>query len=86
MTIMVRDSHSLKEKRRIIKSLKERTRQRFNLSVAEIGGEDSWQRCELGITLAGNDSRYVNSVLSKTVNFVQHYNQIELIDYQIEVI
>jgi uncharacterized protein YlxP (DUF503 family) len=86
MTFVIRGSHSLKDKRRIIKSFKERARKKFNVSIAEVGSLDSWQQCDFGIAFVANDSKFINSVLSKVVNFSRFFTEMELIDYQIEVL
>jgi uncharacterized protein YlxP (DUF503 family) len=54
---------SLKDKRRIVKSLKDRLHQRFNVSVAEVDHQDSWQRAGLACGVVANDRRHVEEVL-----------------------
>lgn len=63
--IQVFDARSLKEKRRVVKSLKERLRSRFNLSVAETGYQDTWQRAEITAAVVATDRRFAESVLDK---------------------
>ena len=79
------EGRSLKEKRRVIKSIKDRIRAKFNVSVAEIDELDKWQRATLGVASVSNDSRFTNSVLSSVVNFVDGINTVELVDYEIEI-
>ena len=55
---------SLKEKRRILKSLKDRLHNRFNVSVAETSHQDAWQRAELTCCVVATDRRHGQSVLS----------------------
>lgn len=78
-------SRSLKDKRQVIKSLKDRIGNAFNVSVAEVADQDLWQKASLGIAVVSNQSRHANEVLSKVVNFIERDFSIELIDYQIEV-
>jgi hypothetical protein len=78
-------SHSLKEKRRIIKSIKDRVRSKFNVSIAEVDALDSWQWAVIGIACVSNDSGFANSVLSNVVSFVEDMRMAELIDYNIEI-
>lgn len=78
------DSGSLKGKRQVIKSIKDRIRQNYNVSVAEIGGLDLWQKGVLGIACVGNERKYINGVLDKIVGFLQNNHSIELLNYQIE--
>ena len=79
------ESHSLKEKRRIIKSVKDRIRNKFNVSIAEIDAQDKWQWATLGVACVSNDARFVNSVLSKIVDFINNVHLVELVDCEIEI-
>ena len=79
------EGRSLKEKRRVIKSIKDRIRAKFNVSVAEIDELDKWQRATLGVASVSNDPRFANSVLSSVVNFVDGIHTVELVDYEIEI-
>lgn len=80
------DAMSLKDKRRAVKSLKDRIAHRFNVSVAEVGLLDSLRQSELGVALVANDSTFAESCLSKVVNLVRATVKLELLDYYIEVI
>lgn len=82
--LMIRDAHSLKDKRRIIKSLKDRIKNNFNVSVSEVGAQDNIQHCVLGIAMVGNDRRRINGVLSTIVNSLRTFPYAELIDYELE--
>lgn len=79
------ENHSLKEKRRIVKSIKDRVRSKFNVSIAEIGGLDKWQWATLGVACVSNDVRFANSVLSNVVNLISAMRLVELVDYEIEI-
>ena len=50
--IRIHGSHSLKQKRGVVRSITQRVRNRFNLSIAEVGGQDTWQRAALGLCIA----------------------------------
>jgi len=78
-------SHSLKEKRRIVKSIKDRVRSRFNVSIAEVDALDSWQWATIGIACVSNEATFSNSVLSNVVNFIDNMRLAELADYNIEI-
>ena len=80
------ESHSLKEKRMVMRSLKDRLPSRFNVSVAEIGANDKWQMGELGIVTVGNDGRFVCSVMEKVKNFLLMDPRISIVDSDIEII
>ncbi|MFW6330106.1 MAG: DUF503 domain-containing protein [Gemmatimonadota bacterium] len=69
--IQVFDARSLKEKRRVVKSLKERLRARFNVSVAETGHQDTWQRAEITACVVATDRRRAESILDKADRLVE---------------
>ena len=64
-------AHSLKDKRAVIKSLKDRLHNEFNVSVAETGHHDVWQRAELTVCLVAGDRRHAESVLASVDRFVE---------------
>ena len=64
LDISVETSHSLKEKRHVVKSLKDRLRERFNVAVAEIDGLDSWQHAVVAAVTVSNDQAFAEKVLS----------------------
>ncbi len=84
--IAIEDAMSLKDKRRVVKSLKDRIAHRHNISVAEVGALDEHRRSVLGFAMVGNDGRYIEGALSKLVDFVRAVPQVSLIDYQIELL
>ncbi len=65
------EPQSLKEKRRIVKSLKERLRNTFNLSVAETDHQDSWQRAEITACIVATDRRRAESVMDRADGLVE---------------
>lgn len=79
------ESHSLKEKRSVIKSLKDTLRNQFNISITEIDHQDLWQRAILGVALIAPNTRFANQVLSKVVKAVEEDLRVELLDYKIEI-
>jgi uncharacterized protein YlxP (DUF503 family) len=81
------ENHSLKDKRRVLKSLTARIHNRFNVSVAEIDQHDRWQMTSLGIGCVTTSEEHAHQVLSKVVAFIQRERlDAELVDYEIEVI
>lgn len=84
MKLLVRHSTSLKDKRSVVKGLKDRVRQTFNVSVAEVGALDHRQLCVLGVAAIGNSARFVNSSLSNVVSFIRSFRGVELVDYEME--
>lgn len=80
------NSHSLKSKRMILKSIKDRVRNRFNVAVCEIEHHDTWQRAVLGFCTIGNARKYLEGQLNHVINQVEKNREAELIDYGIEMI
>ena len=79
-------SGSLKEKRRVIKSLKERVKNRFNVSVAEVGELDFWQKAVLGIACVANEAGFVNEVLDRVMDFIRRDAQVEVVHHQLQMV
>jgi len=77
-------SGSLKSKRRILKSLKDRLRSKFNVSVAEVGYLDKWQRAVLGTCMIGVDKRYLDGSLQAVLSFVEGIRNVEVTKSRIE--
>ena len=74
----VHGSQSLKAKRGVVRSIVQRVRNRFNVSVAEIGGQDTWQLAVLGITAAGSDETSVRRVLDRVGDFIENLHLAEV--------
>lgn len=72
--------HSLKEKRQIVRRIKERIRNNFEVSVAEVDENDLWQRAVIGVSCVSKDQVHANSILSKIIDKVESDPAIELID------
>ena len=83
--LVLRESHSLKDKRRVLKSLKDTLSNRFNISVAETDEQDVWQSAEIGIAAVGTDGAFVQSVLTTVVNYVRYFGGVELVDSEQEL-
>ena len=83
--LVLRGARSLKDKRRVIKGLKDRLRHKFNVSIAEVEHQDVWQQATLGVAMVGTDGAYVNSVLSKVIDHVRPTAGAELVDYELEM-
>ncbi|MCM8784063.1 MAG: DUF503 domain-containing protein [Candidatus Omnitrophica bacterium] len=86
ISIKIDASHSLKDKRMVLKSLKDRVRNNFNVAVSEIGAQDNWQISRLCIVSVNSDKRCLNSLLCKILEFVHHISGIEVNDYHLEFI
>ncbi len=79
-------NHSLKGKRRIIKSLFGQVRSRFNVAISEVGYHDLWQSAEIGLSAIGNNEPTINSALDKTLDFIERVCVAEIVDSEIEII
>ena len=84
--LYIPDGHSLKAKRQVLLSLKDRLRDKFNVSVAEVGDQDLWQKAVLGIACVANEGAYVNQVLDQAVNLIRSVPAIELVQFRIELL
>jgi uncharacterized protein YlxP (DUF503 family) len=84
--LVLRESRSLKDKRGVVKSIKDKLRSRFNISVAEVGGLSSRQVAELGIAFVSNDGRFIESTLSKVLGFVCGNPFAEVSQSEIEIL
>lgn len=77
---------SLKEKRRILKSMIEKIRNKFNVSISEIDHNDLWQRATLGIACISQNGKFVNQQISEIVKWIENFRDVNLIDYTIEIL
>ena len=81
------ENGSLKGKRQVSRSIIERVKNKFNVSIAEVEGQDLWQALTLGISCVSNSAPHANEILSKVVNFIENNGfDAELVDYEIEII
>ena len=69
--LLVRGSRSLKDKRQVVRSIKDRLRNQFNVSVAEVDDQDMWQRATLAVAYVSGSSRHANEVISKALDFIE---------------
>ena len=83
---LIHESQSLKSKRRVLKKVIANIQNRFNVSVAEVGSNDLWQRGEIGIAVVGSDKVVINSLLDKLLNYVEELGVAEVIDHHIELL
>ena len=83
---LVHGARSLKDKRRVVKSLKQRIRNRFNCSLAETDFHDQWGRAQLTICVVANESRHANTQLNKIAQFAEQNRDADITNYQIEML
>lgn len=84
--LLISDAFSLKEKRFILKSIKDKLRHRFNCSVAEIDYQDKWQHSVLGVALVSNDRRFIDTMIQKILKTIIDDHRMEVIDQLIEIL
>lgn len=84
LELRIPQAMSLKDKRRALKSFKDRLRSGHNVSVAEVAGQDTHRRGVLAVAMVGSDRRYVEGALQKIVNAAENLRDALLVDSQIE--
>ncbi|MFP6647654.1 MAG: DUF503 domain-containing protein [Candidatus Latescibacterota bacterium] len=78
------ESQSLKHKRAVLSSLKERLHNRFNVSVAEVDHNDLWQRSTLALAVVSNAGDHAGQVMDKAVRFIESDGRAQLLDFVVE--
>lgn len=85
--LAIPSSHSLKDKRHVIKSIIERLRNRYNLSVAEIEYMDMWQRAVIGMACIANDGSVANEEINKALNYIESgEGEYQVINIEVELL
>ena len=84
--LIIHGSQSLKQRRGVVRSISQRLRNRFNLAVAEIGGQDTWQRAVLGLSVVGGDAVNVRKVLDRALDFIEDLHLAEVVHTDIEIV
>lgn len=77
---------SLKEKRHVLKGLKDRVAHAFKTALVEVGSQDLWQRGELGFAIVGSDNQFVNSIVDQVIDFISRENAGHVIEKKMEII
>jgi hypothetical protein len=80
------ENSSLKGKRKVVRSMVDKVKSRFNVSIAEVGSNDKWQKIELGISAIGNDRRHIDSSLSHVLEFLDSLCLAQIVNTQFEII
>ena len=87
LTFRLPENESLKGKRQVIHSVIQRVRSQYNVAVAEVGEQDSWQLATLGISCVSSSGAHCHEMLEKAVSFIGDARlDAELLDYSIEII
>ncbi|HXR37433.1 MAG TPA: DUF503 domain-containing protein, partial [Candidatus Binataceae bacterium] len=86
LTLFLPENHSLKGKRQVLRAIKDRVRNKFNVSIAESDHHDLWQRAQLGICQVGSDRAFVDSALREVVNFIESLGLAPLGEEDLEIL
>lgn len=86
LTLLIHDNASLKGKRKVVKSLMEKVRHRFEVAVAEVADHDLWQKAAIGVALVGNDATLLQARLEQIVNFMEAQHVAEIVDSHVELV
>jgi uncharacterized protein YlxP (DUF503 family) len=86
LNVMINDAMTLKDKRRVVKSFKDRLASERNVSVAEVDKLDSIRQAVLAVVMVGNDARYIEGALQQVVNTARAYRLWVLMDYELEMV
>jgi len=84
--VSIPNSFSLKDKRRVLKSIITKSRNKFNIAISEIGNNENWQKAVLGVSSISNNSHYTNKILNEVVNYLEKERDLIIISYSIELL
>jgi uncharacterized protein YlxP (DUF503 family) len=84
LTMVIPENDSLKGKRKVVKSLIEKARHKFDAAIAEVGDNDLWQKTQVGIALVGNDPQLLDARMQQIMKFIENQYEVEIIDSQVE--
>ena len=86
LEIHIQDAHSLKDKRQVLRSLKDRLRGRFNVAIAELDGQGSWQRATIGIVSVSNNAAYLERSLRTVFEESERLLGRDLVSHELELL
>ncbi|GAB4308834.1 MAG: DUF503 domain-containing protein [Myxococcota bacterium] len=82
ISVFIPYAENLKQKRSVVRSILGKVNSNFNVSAAEVGDNELWQRSKLGFALVGNDARFVESKLDKLLNYIEENIGGQIVDVQ----
>jgi len=82
--LVIREARSLKDKRQVVTSIKDKLRNHFNISIAEVDEQDNRQLAVLGIAMVSNETQHLRKALSQVVEALRCHPVAELVDHEIE--
>lgn len=86
LELMVPAAGSLKDKRMVLKSIKDRVRNRFNVSISEVDNNDKWQRATVAVAGVSNDKSYISGQMDDIIKFIENSHSVEIINIHKEEI
>lgn len=86
LTFQIPESGSLKDKRQVLRRITDRVRARFNVSVAEVDGQDLWQKAVLGLSVVANERRHADEQMEKIIHFIEEMYVAPLVSRETEVV
>ena len=86
LTLFLPGSRSLKDKRQVVRKLGDRLRAKFNAAIAEIGGQDTWQRAVLGFAVVGNEERHTQSMVDTITRTVEDLYLAQIANREVELL
>lgn len=86
LTIMIHHSNSLKAKRQVVKSILGKVRSKFDVSIAEVGANDKWQLCSLGLTVVSNDAGHAHKMLETINEYIENLYLAEVTSFSVEIL
>jgi uncharacterized protein YlxP (DUF503 family) len=86
LTLMVGESHSLKEKRMVLRSIKDKTRLKFNVAIAEVADQDAWQQAVIGFAVVANEKRFVQEMVEKVIGYIESLAIAKIVDDEKDIL
>ena len=71
ITLMIEASHSLKEKRMVLRRIKDKVQNKFNCAIAEVGDQDLWQAAEIGFAVVSNEYNFTQAMVQKICDYIE---------------
>ena len=84
--LFIGESRSLKDKRQVLHSIKDRLREKFNLSIAEVDAQDLWQKSVLAMACVANEGSHVGQVLEQALNMIKSNPAVEVVRTQLDML
>lgn len=85
ITLVIPGNDSLKGKRKVLRSMMEKVRHRFDAAIAEVGDNDLWQKAKVGVALVGNDAQLLTTRMDLIMKFMEGQYLAEIIDSHLEL-